>query len=150
MNVREIMTKEVVTISPAMDVRGVAELFIAKDIGGAPVVDDAGNMKGIVLEESLILQDKRIHLPTFVYILNGVFAVGQERFEEELKKMAAITAEGIMEKKFVVLSPDTPVENVATMVVEQGLHYFPVTENGKLVGVVTKKDIVRAIAQKRI
>ncbi len=150
MNVRDIMTKDVVAVPPSMDVRALAELFIKKDISGAPVVDEGGALRGIVLEESLILQDKKVHLPTFIYILNGVFSIGQERFEEEMNKMAAITVEGIMEKKFTALSPETPVEDVATMIVEEGCHYFPVIEKGKLAGVVTKKDIVRAIAQKKI
>jgi CBS domain-containing protein len=144
------MTTDVVTVKPSTDIRTLAKLFIEKDISGAPVVDDKGTLRGIVLEESLILQDKKVHLPTLVYILNGVFPIGEDRFEEEMRKISAITVEGIMEDEMKALSPDVPVEDVATMVVEEGKHYFPVTEQGKLVGVVTKKDIVRAIAQNKI
>jgi CBS-domain-containing membrane protein len=150
MNIRDIMTTAVITVQPSTDVRALAQLFIEKDISGAPVVDERGTLRGIVLEESLILQDKKVHLPTLIYILNGVFPIGEERFEEEMRKIASITVEGIMEDTMKTLSPDTPVEDVATMIVEEGMHYFPVLEQGKLVGVVTKKDIVRAIAQNKI
>ncbi|MHB9155545.1 MAG: CBS domain-containing protein, partial [Endomicrobiales bacterium] len=150
MKVQDIMTRDVVTVKPDMDVRRLAQLFIEKDISGAPVVDEKGDLLGVVLEDGLILQDKNIHLPTLISILNGVFAIGEDRFESEMKKMAAITVSGIMEEKMNAISPETPVEEIATKVIEQGTHYFPVVVRGKLVGVVTKKDIVRAIAQNKI
>jgi len=149
MNVREIMTSNVTTVRPDMDIRELAALLIEKDISGAPVLDN-GKLVGLVLEEGLILQDKKVHLPTLVYILNGVFAIGEKKFEDEMKRIASLTVSGIMEANMTVLSPDTPVEEVATMIVEKGVHYFPVVENGKLVGVITKKDMVRAIAQNKI
>lgn len=150
MKVRDIMTKEVVSARPGMSIHELAQLFVQKDISGAPVIDDAGRLVGVVLEEDLILQDKKIHLPTLISILNGVFALGEDRFENEMRKMGAITVEGIMAKDVAPISPETPVEDVATTVIEKGVHYFPVVENGMLAGVVTKKDIVRAIAQKKI
>lgn len=150
MNVGEIMTKNVVTVPPDMGVQQLAALFVEKDISGAPVVDQSGKLLGIVLEEGLILQDKKIHLPTLVTVLSGVFAFGENRFDSEMKKMGAITVSGIMEDTMTAISSSTPVEEVATMVIEKGVHYFPVVDNGKLEGVVTKKDIVRAIAQKKI
>ena len=55
-----------------------------------------------------------------------------------------------MEKEVITISADTDVEEVATRIVEEGVHYFPVVENKKLVGVVTKKDIVRAIARGKL
>ena len=149
MNVKEIMTKEVVTVDPGMDIRKFAELLIKKNISGAPVMED-GKLLGIVLEEGLILQDKKVHLPTLVNFLTGVFPIGEKRFESEMKKIASLTVSGIMEDKMEILASETPVEDVATTIIEKGIHYFPVIDNGKLMGVVTKKDIVRAIAQKKI
>jgi CBS domain-containing protein len=150
MNIGEIMNKNVVTVRPEMNVHALAELFASRDISGAPVVDVQGKLLGVVLEESLIMQDNKVHLPTFMVILNGLFAFGEKRFEDEMKKVAALTVEGIMNKNPVMLSPDTPVEEVATRVIEDGIHYFTVVDNGKLAGIVTKKDIVKAIAQGKI
>jgi len=50
----------------------------------------------------------------------------------------------------MVLSPETPVTEAATTIIEKGVHYFPIVENGKLLGVITKKDIVKAIALNKI
>lgn len=150
MKAKDVMTKEVITVKPEMEIRKLAELFIEKDISGAPVVDEKNKVIGIVLEEGLILQDKNIHLPTLISILSGVFAIGEQKFESEIKKMAAITVSGIMEDKMIPVSPETSIDDIATMVIEKGVHYFPVIEGGMLAGVVTKKDIVRAIAQNKI
>ena len=150
MNVRDIMTTEVITVKPDMDLHSLAELFLKKDISGAPVLDDQGRFLGIVLEEGLIVRDKKVHLPMFLFVLLGFVTVGEERFEEDLKKKAATTVLGIMEQEINALSPDTPVEDAATMIIEKGIHYFPVLDNARLVGVVTRKDIVRAIAEGKI
>jgi len=93
---------------------------------------DKGELVGIVLEEGLILQDKKVHLPTFILFLTGVFAFGEKKFEAEMKKIASLTVAGIMEENMTALSPDTRVEEAATMIVEKGLHYFPVVDGGKL------------------
>ena len=150
MQVKEIMTREVITVRPFMEIRKLAELFVKEDISGAPVVDDEGNLLGIVLEESLIFQDKRVHLPTFINLSIGFLTLGTHKFEEEIKKIVGNKVEDIMEKEVITISADTDVEEVATRIVEEGVHYFPVVENKKLVGVVTKKDIVRAIARGKL
>ncbi len=150
MLIKDIMTRNVVTVAPDVDLHSLAELFIKKDISGAPVVDKDGTFLGVVLEEGLIVRDKKVHLPTFFYILNGFIALGEQRFEDEMKKMAATTVAGIMEKEVKTVTPETPLEDVATMIIDQGIHYYPVLENKKVVGIVTRKDIVRAIAEGKL
>ena len=150
MIVKKIMTKEVVSVSPAMDIHALAQLFIDNDISGAPVVDGEGKFLGLVLEEGLIFHDKKVHLPTFIQVCVGFVTLGFKKFEDEMKKIAATTVEEIMEKKIVKITEETPVEDVATMIVEDNVHYFPVMKDDKLIGVVTKKDIVRAIAAHKI
>jgi CBS domain-containing protein len=150
MRSKEIMTRNILTVKQDMDVHKLAEFFIEKNISGAPVTDENGKFLGVVLEDAIIFKDTKIHLPTFVYFLSGFFTVGEKKFEDELKKISATTVSGIMESKPVTISPETPVEDVATMMIDKGIHYFPVLENSKLVGIVTKKDIVRAIAKQAL
>jgi CBS domain-containing protein len=123
---------------------------VRKNISGAPVVDTKGKLLGLVLEESLIFQDKKVHLPTVVAVLNGFLTFGEEKYEQEMNKIVARTAEGIMDENPLVLSPRVDITDAATLVVEKNIHYFPVVEAGKLVGVVTKRDIVKAIAKGKI
>jgi CBS domain-containing protein len=150
MQVREIMTKKPITVTPETEIHELANLFVAKGFSGAPVLDKAGKFVGIVLEEGLIIKDKKIHLPTFFFMLSGFFTFGEKQFETEMKKIAATTVEGIMEDSPHAISSEMEVEEVATLMVEKGIHYFPVLNGGKLVGVVTKKDLVKAIAKGEI
>ncbi len=145
--IKDVMTKQVVTVSPDMDIRALADLFIEKEISGAPVVDKEGRLLGVVDEEGIMFQDKKVHLPTFVNLSLGFLTLGAKRYEEEMKKIAASKAEDIMLKDFLTVSSDASLEDVATLMIEKEVFYLPVLDKGKLAGVVTKKDIVRAIAE---
>ncbi len=147
MQVKDIMTRSVITVKPSMDVHKLAELFIKEGISGAPVVDDKGVYLGVVLEEGLIFQDKKVHLPTFVSLSIGYLTLGTHQFEEEIKKIAGSKVIDIMEKDAVTVEPHESVTDLATRMIEDNIRYFPVLEGSALVGVVTKKDIVRSIAK---
>jgi CBS domain-containing protein len=148
--VSDIMTKNVITVKPDTPLHALAELFVKKGVSGAPVVDDKGKVLGVALEEGLILRDKKVHLPTFIYILNGFIELGAGKFDEEMRKVSAINASGIMETNFASVTPDTPIEEVATGIIEKGLHYFIVLDKGELAGVLTRKDVVKAIAKETV
>jgi predicted transcriptional regulator len=148
MKVKDVMTKNIISVKPGMSIHRLAELLVEKNISGAPVVDEEGKLVGIVQEEGVIFQDKKVHLPTFVHIWTGFLTLGAKRFEEEMKKITANTIADIMEKDMLLLSPDTEIEDAATRMIEKGIYYCPVTEEGRLVGIITKKDIVRSIARR--
>lgn len=147
MYVKDIMNKKVITVKPSMDVHKLAEFFIKEDISGAPVVDDEGIYLGVVLEEGLIFQDKKVHLPTFINLSIGYLTLGTHQFEEEIKKIAGSKVVDIMDKDAPVIGPHESVADLATRMIEDNIRYFPVLDNGVLVGIVTKKDIVRSIAK---
>jgi predicted transcriptional regulator len=147
MLIKDIMTKKIITVSPEMGVHKLAELFMEKNISGAPVVDESGKLLGVVKEEGVIFQDKKVHLPTFINFSFGYLTLGTGRYNEEIKKITASKVADIMEKDNVTINPNAELEDVATLMIEKGAYYLPVVDNGKLVGVVTKKDIVRAIAK---
>ena len=149
MLIKDIMTKDVVTVKPAMEVHQLAELLVERNISGAPVVDDNGKLLGIVREEGVIFLDKKVHLPTLLHISVGFLTLGIKRFEDEMKKVTANNVAGIMEKDIITISPEKTVEDVATIMIEKGVFYFPVVQGDTLVGVVTKRDIVRTIAKTR-
>lgn len=147
MSIKDIMTKNVVTVSPEMGIHKLAELFMEKNISGAPVVDKSGKLLGVVKEEGVIFQDKKVHLPTFINLFVGFLTLGTERYSEEIKKITASKVSSIMEKDIVTVNPNTEIEDVATLMIEKEIYYLPVVDKDKLVGVITKKDIVRAIAK---
>ncbi|MBU1122233.1 MAG: CBS domain-containing protein [Candidatus Omnitrophota bacterium] len=145
MKVKDIMTKEVITVKPSMDLHKLAKLLIKKNISGAPVVDADGKFLGVVLEEGLIFQDKKVQIPAFITLSMGFFTLGMPKFKEEMRKIAATTVKDIMEKDVVKVSSQATVEDVATIMVDKKSYYCPVVEGGSVVGIITKKDIVRAI-----
>ncbi|MCK9582400.1 MAG: CBS domain-containing protein [Endomicrobiales bacterium] len=147
MNASEIMTSNVLTVVPGMGIKELAAIFIEKGISGAPVVDASGKYLGVVLEESLIVQDKKVHLPTFINVMFGYLTIGEKRFEDELKKIAAITVEGIMDKNHATLKLNSELEEIATLMIEKGVNYFPVIDSGKVAGVITRRDIVRTMVK---
>jgi Mg/Co/Ni transporter MgtE len=149
MLIKDIMTKKVVTVSPEMDIHRLAELFMKKNISGAPVVDKNGKLLGVVKEESVIFQDKKVHLPTFINLAFGFLALGTARYNEEIKKITASKVSSIMEKDMVTINSNTEIEDVATLMIEKEIYYLPVVDKDKLVGVITKKDIVCAIAKEK-
>ena len=150
MLIKDIMTKKVISVSPEMGVHKLAELFVEKNISGAPVVDKSGKLLGVVKEEGVIFQDKKVHLPTFINLSFGYLTLGTERYNEEIKKITASNVVDIMEKDSVTINSGAEIDDVATLMLEKGVYYLPVVDNGKLVGVVTKKDIVRAIAKGKV
>src|SRR3990172_4602125 len=96
MKTKDIMTKEVVTVKPEMTIEELARLFTKHDISGAPVVDEAGGLIGIVTENDLIKMEQRLHIPTIITIFDAVIYLGSsKKFEDDLKRMAQSCAKRI-------------------------------------------------------
>ncbi len=145
---RDIMTKEVVTVTPQTGVCELAALLLARNISGAPVVDEAGKVLGVVTESDLVFLNKKVHLPTAVAILDAfVFLESPGKMEQELKKMAGTKVGDICSQRLISVRPDTELEELATLMAEQQVHTLPVLEGEQLVGVIGKADIIRTIAQ---
>ncbi len=144
---RDIMTPDPVTVSPAAGVVEAAKLMTDNGIGALPVVSE-GVLVGLVTEGDLIMQDVRIEYPTYIQLLDGyiMYPGAQARFEHELRKAVAATVADVMTPNPVTVDADAPIEDVATMLSERDVSRLPVLERGELVGIVSKHDIVRAIA----
>jgi CBS domain-containing protein len=144
---RDIMTPDPVTVGPDLSVTEAAHLMSEKRIGALPVVDK-GRMVGLVTEGDLIMQDVRIHFPTYLSLLGGyVFAPGaSERFESSLRKAVAATVADVMTREPITVAPDALVTDVATLLVERDVARVPVVDCDTVVGIVSKSDIVRSLA----
>ena len=148
LSAKDIMTKDVVTVSPDLPVEKLASLLWEKRISGVPVIDDDGSVLGVVTESDLIDQTKRFHIPTVVTILDSViFLDSAEKIKKEINKMTGARVGDICSKKPVNINPDTPADEIASIMAEKGVHTLPVLENGKLVGVVGKADIIRILTK---
>jgi CBS-domain-containing membrane protein len=147
---KDIMTKEVISVSPDLVVEKLAETFWENRISGAPVVDDNGTVIAIVTENDLIDQNKKVHIPTMIAILDSVIMLEKaDKIEKEIRKMTGTTVKDICSDTLITVEPETPLDEVATIMAEKQVHTLPVlTTDGKLVGVVGKSDIIRTMAKK--
>jgi len=142
---KDIMTKEVITVEPAVTVEALARLLIDNKISGVPVVDEQKRLKGIVTENDLIRQNKRLHIPTVIRLFDAFILLGSDRMEDEIKKMAATTVGEICTKDVVSIREETRLDEIATIMAEQHIHLLPVLRDGIVVGIIGKADMVRAM-----
>ncbi len=145
---KEIMTREVKTAHLDMPVKELAALLYENKIGGVPVVDDDGQVVGVVTENDLIDQNKKLHIPTMVSFLDSViFIDSAATFEKEIKKMTGSLVRDVCSERLLTVAEDAGLEDIASLIAEQGVHTLPVLKDGKLVGVIGKADLIRLVAQ---
>lgn len=143
---REIMTKKVLTVTPATMVTELALLLASNNISGVPVLDPSGLLLGVVTENDLIDQKKKIHIPTVITILDSVFYLeSPEKMEKDIKKFAGSTVEDIYSRNPRTVDEDTPIDEIATLMAEKNIHTLPVMRGDALVGVIGKKDIIKTL-----
>jgi CBS domain-containing protein len=143
---KDIMSKNVLTVKPETNVSELAQLLTSNNINGAPVVDDNGKLIGVVTENDLVFQKKKVHIPTVINLLDSfIYLESQEKMKKEMEKITASTVEKIYSKDVKTVSPDTPIDEIATIMAEKFIHTIPVMENDTIVGIIGKKDIIRTL-----
>ncbi|SMP72882.1 CBS domain-containing protein [Desulfonatronum zhilinae] len=144
---KDIMTRDVVTVTPDTDVNAAAKILLEKDFNGLPVLDEDGKLVGVLCQSDLVVQQREFPLPSFFTLLGGFVALTSlSQLQRAVDKMAATKVSQAMTPDPVSVSPDTPVNKLADLMAEKKYHTIPVLEDGKLVGVVGKKDILRLLA----
>jgi CBS domain-containing protein len=118
--------------------------------GAMPVINDDGNLVGLLRDTDLIVSEARVHVPTFLNFLGASIPLPGEmaHVEEELHKVAGSTVGEVMEDEPVTVGPDDTLEELATRMNDREVSHVPVVgARGRLVGIVARGDIVRFIAR---
>jgi CBS domain-containing protein len=147
--VRDIMDSDPETVSPEASVEEVVKTLQESELPGVPVVDGDRRCVGIVTEADLVLPDNDgdLHLPHYINLFGGtVFLEPLSRFEGRLRKAFASSARDMMTADPDTVGPDTSVQEAARRIHDSGHNRLPVVENGRLVGVVTRVDVLGALA----
>src|ERR671917_614195 len=147
--VRDIMDPEPRTVGPDTPVEEVVRALRHHELPGLPVVDDDNRVVGIVTESDLVLPDDEgdLHIPHYINLFGGtIFLEPLSRFEQRLRKAFASNAGDMMTADPDTVSPDTTVQEAARIIHESGHNRLPVVEDGRLVGVVTRVDVLGALA----
>lgn len=146
LKVKDIMSKQVITFSPDTEIAHAAKLLLEKRINGAPVVDEAGSLVGILCQSDLVTQQKSLPLPSIFTFLDGFIRITSiKQLDRDIQKIAAITVAHAMTPDPFSVRSDTSIEDVANLMVEKSFHTLPVVDNGKLVGIVGKADILKTL-----
>jgi CBS domain-containing protein len=147
LKVRDIMTTEVVATQPDTTVNLVARLMAGKAISGVPVVED-GRVVGIVTELDLIVRNTRLEPPAFFQLLDARIPLETpSHYRERLRHMLGTLARDVMTEKVVTIDPDEDLETLAELMVKQRVNPVPVVQDGRLVGIVARSDIIAMMAR---
>ena len=101
---------------------------------------------GVLCQSDLIAQQKKLPIPSFFTLLNGLIPlISKKQLEKQVRKISAITVAQAMTPNPVTVQPDMNIEEVAALMVDRNFHTIPVVDEGELVGIVGKEDMLRAL-----
>ena len=139
---------DVPVVLPSDSVEAVLKILRVHDLPGVPVVNEGGRCIGIITEADLIMagENEDLHLPHYFELFGGfVFLESMSHFEERLKRAFASTAEQMMTADPVTIEASATIEEAARTIARKKHNRLPVIEHGRLVGVVTRVDVLDAL-----
>ena len=145
MTIEEVMTRDVITVGPTTPIHKAAQLMVEHGVSGLPVVDDDGRLVGIVSEGDLILRQKRRRREALVA---PVLQDG-EQLAREYQKAIGTTVGDVMTRPVVSISPVWGIETAASILQNRQIRRLPVVLDGQLVGIVSRADLIKALATER-
>ena len=142
---KEIMTSEVLSVPPEMEIVKAAKILLEKGINGLPVVD-GGKLVGILCQSDLIALQTKLPIPSLFTLLDGFIPLrSTKHFEKAVNKIAATTVADAMTPNPITIHPDTNLEELASLMLDKNFHTIPVVDKGELLGIVGKKDILKTL-----
>ena len=148
MKAHQIMSRDVVTVTPAMPVRDIAALMTEKRISGVPVVSADGTVVGIVSESDLLRRAEIGTVPPRKWWLN--FFSDPDALARQYTKTHGLRAENVMTHPVISVGEDADLSEIARTLDEHKVKRLPVLQDGKLVGIISRADIVRALSQTEV
>jgi CBS domain-containing protein len=148
--VADIMETDVPKVETSDSVERVLEVLREHELPGVPVVNSGDRCVGIITEEDLILsgENEDLHLPHYFQLFGGfVFIERFSHFEERLRKAVASTAGDLMTEDPITIEPGASVDEAARLIAGKKHNRLPVVEHGRMVGVVTRLDVLEALTR---
>jgi CBS domain-containing protein len=143
MKARDVMTSPVITVQPFVSVKDVAKVMLQKHISAVPVVDEAGKLVGIVSEGDLM---RRPETGTERQPRRWLLLFSEQQLAIDYVKAHATKVADIMTREVVTASPDTPLNEIATLLERNSIKRVPIVQNGQLVGIVSRANLIQALA----
>lgn len=146
--VAEIMTTDPVTVSPKTSLQEAIQILADRDISGLPVVDDEGQLVGVISETDLTWQATGVEAPPYIMFLDSViYLQNPAKHNQEIHKALGQTVEEAMSGRLTTVKGSQLVREAAQIMHEKKLRRLPVVDDsGKLVGMITQGDVIRMMA----
>jgi CBS domain-containing protein len=144
---RDLMTSPAITVSPDDTLEHVARTMLEHGIGAVPVVDEAGQLLGIISEHDLMAQEQG--LPFSVYRAPQLFGhwLPPEGLEEVYSLGRSLQARTVMRQPVVTVGEDATATQIAELMLETGRTHLPVVRDSRVVGMVTRHDLLKLLAR---
>lgn len=143
---QDIMTTQLIVLEPGMDFVAAAKTLLDNHFNGAPVLNEEGELVGILCQSDLVAQHKKLPVPTLLTLLDCfVRLTPSKQLEKQARKIAALTVGEAMTPDPVTVNPATTIDTIAALMVDSNLHTLPVVEDGQLVGIIGKEDVLKTL-----
>lgn len=148
MKARDVMVSPVITINPNASVKEVTQILLQHHISALPVVDDTGRLIGIVSESDLMRRADLGTEPRRSRWLSSLF-FDEARLAAEYVKVHSRRVADVMTARVITAAPDTPLNEIASLLEKHSIKRVPIVENGSLVGIVSRANLIQALATDR-
>lgn len=147
--VATVMSAPAVTLTPDIAVSDAADRLAELGFGAMPVVDAGGVLVGILRDSDLLISETTLHAPTIISFFSAELAwpPSVRRYEDEVRKLTGATVGDVMTTEFPTVASTATIEELATLMHDQQVTHVPVVDDGNLVGMVARGDLVRHLAR---
>ena len=143
MNAADVMVSNVITVGPDATVQEVAGILLKNKISAVPVVNQSGKILGIVSEGDML---RRVESHTLRHRSWWLLLTADTTLRDEFVKSHSHKVVDVMTPKVLTVSPETPLGEIASVLEKNGIKRVPVVKDGKLVGIVSRANLLQAIA----
>ena len=130
---KDLMTPEVLILSPDATVGEAIETLVKSGVSGAPVVEKDGHIFGVLTEEDLLM----------------FYEYPEECHLEMPIRKAKVLGADLVTRGVISIRPETPLEDVATLFIGRKIKRVPVVENARIVGILSRRDLLRGLLKTR-
>jgi CBS domain-containing protein len=145
MKVKEIMTKEIISLLPDMSAKEALEVLFKNRISGLPVITAEGKLVGMFTEKGIL----RWALPSYLeQVGRFVYEENPKAIKKKMADLIKVKVEDLMRKEVMTVGEDTTLCEVARVMLTQRVRRIPViNKEGKIVGIVAREDIVKSFTK---